>query len=217
MQFNTDLLEKIKSLKKFKDLYVIIYSGKDLSEIEEAKLKKYTNTIIIKTEYSYTRLLEEVKLFLHNIHQNLYKKIPPLNQFVNNKALLKDKKVLVVDDDIRNIYSLNDVLEQEEMKIVVAYDGKQALAELEKHDDIDIVLMDVMMPEMDGIEATLKIRSTSKYKNIPIIALTAKAMKEDRDKCINAGASDYISKPVDIDKLLSLMRVWLYDNANKYL
>lgn len=213
-----EVLRKIRSVKKFKDIPVVIYSGKDLTEGEEARFKKYTNTIIIKTDYSYTRLLEEVKLFLHNFNSNLNQKISYGGAVTHkNGEQLKGKKVLLVDDDIRNIYSLNDLLENEGMNVVVAYDGRQALHELEQNSDVDIILMDVMMPEMDGIEATKSIRSNPKHKNLPILALTAKAMKGDREKCIEAGASDYIPKPVDVDKLLSLMRVWLYNKANKFI
>jgi len=205
-----ELLENIKSQRNLRDLPVIIYSGKDLSEKEEARLKKHANTIIIKTEYSYIRLLEEIKLFLHNVVQNdnPSSAIPTYSQ---TESLLNGKKVLVVDDDIRNIYALNNVLEQAGMEILVAYDGLQALEELNQNEDINVILMDMMMPEMDGLQAIKHIRENPKYKNLPIIALTAKAMKGDKEKCIDSGASDYISKPVDVDKLLSLLRVWLYN------
>jgi CheY-like chemotaxis protein/CHASE3 domain sensor protein len=210
-----ELLKQIKAMKTYASIPVIIYSGKDLSEVEEASFKKYTKTIIIKTEYSYTRLLEEVKLFLHNIQQSFGKKDSYSYALNKNHEILKGRKVLVVDDDIRNIYSLNNVLEEEGMKTIVAYDGKQALQELENNKDTDIILMDMMMPEMDGIEATKRIKSDPALKDIPILALTAKAMKGDKEKCLEAGASDYISKPVDVDKLFSLMRVWLYNRSNK--
>jgi len=124
--------------------------------------------------------------------------------------LLNNKKVLLVDDDMRNIYSLSSVLEDYGMRIIVAYDGKQAIEELEANPDTDIVLMDIMMPTMDGIEATKAIRAKKEYRDLPIIAVTAKAMPEDKEKCMAAGVSDYIAKPIDINKLLSLMRVWIY-------
>ena len=135
---------------------------------------------------------------------------------VKRKGILKDvlqnKNVLIADDDVRNIFSLTKALESVDMNVLSAVNGKEALDVLEERTDIDIVLMDMMMPEMDGYETTRNIRNNPLYKKIPIIAVTAKAMAGDREKCINAGASDYISKPVDIDQLLSLLRVWLYDS-----
>ncbi|MBD1395660.1 response regulator [Pontibacter sp. JH31] len=206
-----DWMKKIKSQTGLSDIPIIIYSGKDLSEEEETQLKQFANTIIIKNEYSYLRLLDEVQLFLHKINQ----KLPPGNEFKMKlhvpEEVLRGKKVLVVDDDVRNIYSLSSLLELHGMQVVAAYDGKEALQKLDAETGIDLVLMDVMMPEMDGIEATKRIRADLRFKQLPIISLTAKAMKEDREKCIKAGASDYIPKPVDTDKLLTLMRVWLYE------
>ncbi|WP_299989789.1 response regulator [uncultured Pontibacter sp.] len=206
-----DWMKKIKSQTKLGDIPIIIYSGKDLSEEEETKLKEFANTIIIKNEYSYLRLLDEVQLFLHKVNQ----KLPPGNEFKMKlhvpEEVLRGKKILVVDDDVRNIYSLSSLLEMHGMQVIAAYDGKEALEKLDTETGIDMVLMDVMMPEMDGIEATKRIRKDLRFKQLPIISLTAKAMKEDREKCIEAGASDYIPKPVDTDKLLTLMRVWLYE------
>lgn len=206
------VLEKVKTNEKLRDTPVIIYSGKDLTEKEEADYKKYANTIIIKTEYSYTRLMEEVKLFLYSMDQTLKKSESIFKNLQNAESILKSKKALIVDDDMRNVYSLTNVLEQQDMSIVVAYNGKQAIEELENNPDIDIVLMDIMMPEMDGIEATTIIRTKEQFKNLPIIAVTAKAMPGDKEKCVAAGVSDYISKPIDINKLVSLMRVWLYES-----
>ncbi len=207
-----DWMKKIKSQTGLGDIPIIIYSGKDLSEEEETQLKEFANTIIIKNEYSYLRLLDEVQLFLHKVNQ----KLPAAGNDFKMKLhvpeeVLRDKKVLVVDDDVRNIYSLSSLLELHGMQVVAAYDGNEALQKLESEKGIDMVLMDVMMPEMDGIEATKRIREISRFKQLPIIALTAKAMKEDKEKCLEAGASDYIPKPVDTDKLLTLMRVWLYE------
>ncbi len=204
------VLEKLKTTPETKELPVIIYSGKDLSEEEENKFNRYADTIIIKTEYSYTRLLEEVKLFMHSMGNTLSDTIKRKVQ--KAEALLNNKKVLIADDDMRNIYSLSSVLEDYGMRIIVAYDGKQAVEELEANPDTDIVLMDIMMPHMDGIEATIAIRSKAKFKELPIIAVTAKAMPEDKERCLAAGVSDYIAKPIDIGKLLSLMRVWMYKN-----
>jgi CheY-like chemotaxis protein/CHASE3 domain sensor protein len=204
------VLEKLKTTIETKDLPVIIYSGKDLSEEEEKKFNRYADTIIIKTEYSYARLLEEVKLFMHSMGATLSDSIKKKVQ--RAEALLHNKKVLIADDDMRNIYSLSSVLEDHGMRIIVAYDGRQALDELDANPDTDIVLMDIMMPTMDGIEATRAIREKEQFKNLPIIAVTAKAMPEDKEKCLAAGVSDYIAKPIDTKKLLSLMRVWMYQS-----
>ncbi|MCC9135105.1 response regulator [Pontibacter silvestris] len=205
-------MQRIKSKKGQADIPIIVYSGKDLSEEEEAKLKEFANTIIIKNEYSYLRLLDEVQLFLHKVNQKL-----PLGKDFKMKLhvpeeVLHSKKVLVVDDDVRNVYSLSSLLELHGMEVVVAYDGKEAIEKLQEEKGIDMVLMDIMMPEMDGIEAIKQIRGNLRLTQLPIIALTAKAMKGDRENCIKAGASDYIPKPVDTDKLLTLMRVWLYES-----
>ncbi len=206
-----DWMKKLKSDASLSEIPIIIYSGKDLSEEEEARLKEFANTIIIKNQYSYLRLLDEVQLFLHKVNQ----KIPVGKEFKMKphvpEEILKAKKVMIADDDVRNIYSLSNLLEMQGMEVVVAYNGLEVLQKLEEERDIDIVLMDIMMPEMDGIEAIKRIRSNSRYKQLPIIALTAKAMKDDKEKCIVAGASDYIPKPVDTDKLLTLMRIWLYE------
>ena len=204
-------MQKIRRKKGMSELPIIVYSGKDLSEDEEVKLKEFANTIIIKNEYSYLRLLDEVQLFLHKVNQ----KLPTGNAFKMKlhvpEEVLKGKKALIVDDDVRNLYSLSSLLEGQGMKMVMAYNGREALEKLQTEKEIDMVLMDVMMPEMDGIEAIKHIRQNPQFKQLPIIALTAKAMKEDREKCLQAGASDYIPKPVDTDKLLTLMRVWMYE------
>jgi CheY-like chemotaxis protein/signal transduction histidine kinase/HAMP domain-containing protein len=209
-----DLLEKIKQDKGMADTPVVIYSGKDLTEAEEFRLKKHANTIIIKTLYSYSRLLEEVKLFLHKVKERIPLEKEKKIKLHRSEEVLKGKKVLVVDDDSRNIYSLYNVFEGQDMEIVVANDGQEALDKLDEHPDVGIVLMDIMMPVMDGMECMRLIRKKPEFNKLPIIALTAKAMKGDREKSIEAGASDYISKPVDVEKLLSLMRVWLYGSGN---
>jgi CheY-like chemotaxis protein len=165
---------------------------------------------VVKTAHSYQRILNEVSLFLHLVEQSEDK--PVRSKAATMDAALKDKAVLVADDDVRNIFALTKALEKHKMKVITAIDGKEALNELQKDQKIDIVLMDMMMPEMDGYETTARIREIPKYKRLPIIAVTAKAMTGDREKCIQAGASDYISKPVDTDQLLSLMRVWLYES-----
>jgi CheY-like chemotaxis protein/signal transduction histidine kinase/HAMP domain-containing protein len=210
-----DIMEKIRSDKANAELPIIVYSGKDLNEAEDKKLKKYANTIIIKNEYSYIRLMDEVRLFLNQMSEKLLEKDRFKPDLHLPETVLEGKKVLIVDDDVRNIYSLYNALENQGMNIVVANDGKEALQKLTENGGFDIVLMDIMMPEMDGIECTKRIRAISDFQDLPIIALTAKAMKEDKEKCLDAGASDYVSKPVNMEKLISLMRVWVYDRKIK--
>jgi HAMP domain-containing protein/CheY-like chemotaxis protein len=206
-----DLLEKVKSDPDNHDLPIIIYTGKDLSPEDETKIKKYAETIIVKDVKSPERLLDETALFLHRIEARLpEQKRKMLEHLHDADSVVAGKNVLVVDDDVRNIFSLTSMLEDHGMFVRFAENGKQALEQLRKDPNVDVVLMDVMMPEMDGYETTRAIRAMDQFKALPIIALTAKAMKGDREKCIAAGASDYITKPVDTDQLLSLLRVWLY-------
>ncbi|MET0465644.1 MAG: response regulator [Chitinophagaceae bacterium] len=206
-----DLLEKIKDTEMLNRIPIIVYTGKDLTREENMQLMKYANTVVLKTANSHERLLDETMLFLHRVESRLPKeKQTIIRKLHRTDEVLVKKKVLVVDDDIRNIYSLTNVLEEEGMECVVADNGKRAIEELQEHADVDIVLMDIMMPEMDGFEATRAIRNMNQFEKLPIIALTAKAIKGDREKCLDAGMSDYISKPVNIEQLLSLMRVWLY-------
>jgi len=205
-----ELLKEIKINKK-NNIPVIIYTGKVLSEEEDNELKKYSESIIIKSAKSPERLLEETTLFLHRIE----KKLPDKNKEIiertsNDDKVFKGKKILLVDDDMRNIFALSNVLEEKNMEVIIAKNGQEALDRLKNVSEIDFVLMDIMMPVMDGFEAIGKIRKQMKFKNLPIIALTAKAMKGDRDRCINVGANDYTSKPINVDKLLSLMKVWLH-------
>ncbi|WYD80760.1 MAG: response regulator [Candidatus Electrothrix gigas] len=165
----------------------------------------------VKDAHSQERLLDETSLFLHRMVESM----PSQQQQIiadlyDRDKMFQGKKVLLVDDDMRNVFALSGVLEQKGMEVVIAEDGKQALNMLAQEEEIDIVLIDIMMPEMDGYEATRKIREQKQFWKLPIIALTAKAMKEDRDKCLEAGASDYLAKPVDVERLLSMMRVWLY-------
>jgi len=205
------LLETVKSDPAMADLPIIIYTGKELSQEEETRLKRFAETIIVKDVKSPERLLDETALFLHRVEARLpEQKRRMLERLHNTDAVFAGKKVLVVDDDVRNIFSLTSVLEEHGMDVVFSENGKDAIAKLESTENIDLVLMDVMMPEMDGYETTRAIRERPKFRALPIIALTAKAMKGDREKCIAAGASDYITKPVDTEQLLSLMRVWLY-------
>jgi CheY-like chemotaxis protein len=208
-----DLLERVKSDQRqtVREIPIIIYTGRDLSQPEETRLRKYAETIIVKDVKSPERLLDETALFLHRIEAKLPEtKRRMLEQLHNTDAVFAGKHVLIVDDDVRNIFSLTSVLESHGMNVAFAENGREALARLESGPDMDLVLMDVMMPEMDGYETTRAIRQNPRFRSLPIIALTAKAMKGDREKCIAAGASDYITKPVDTEQLLSLMRVWLY-------
>jgi CheY-like chemotaxis protein/HAMP domain-containing protein/putative methionine-R-sulfoxide reductase with GAF domain len=206
-----DLLEKVKSDPDNHDLPIIIYTGKDLSQEDETKIKKYAETIIVKDVKSPERLLDETALFLHRVEAKLpEQKRKMLEHLHDADSVVAGKNILVVDDDVRNIFSLTSMLEDHGMIVRFAENGKQAIEQLKKDANVDAVLMDVMMPEMDGYETTRAIRAMDQFKSLPIIALTAKAMKGDREKCIAAGASDYITKPVDTEQLLSLLRVWLY-------
>lgn len=190
---------------------VIVHTGRDLSQEENAKLQQYTNSIIIKGAKSEERLLDETALFLHRVVADMPKIQQKIIKNLHNKEeFFKDKNILIVDDDMRNVFALSKILEAKGMKISKAVNGQMALDLVGKNGGFDLVLMDIMMPVMDGYEAMRKIREDSKLRNLPIIALTAKAMKNDREKCIEAGASDYLTKPVNVEQLLSLMRVWLY-------
>ncbi|MCP1131923.1 response regulator [Paenibacillus polysaccharolyticus] len=206
-----ELLDQIRDDEYLNDLPIIIYTGKELDSKEEMKLRKYAESIIIKDVKSPERLLDETTLFLHRVEANLPEDKRRILQKLHNKeTLFEGKKILLVDDDIRNVFALSSVLEGYRMDVTFAENGREALEALEKNPEFDLVLMDMMMPEMDGYEAMTRIRQNPKFDKLPIIALTAKAMKEDRGKCIEAGASDYVKKPIQTDQLLSLMRVWLY-------
>jgi CheY-like chemotaxis protein/two-component sensor histidine kinase len=205
------LLERIKKTKKYRDLPVIIHTGADLTQREETRLRKYAETIIVKDVRSPERLLDETSLFLHRVEARMpVEKRKMLEQLHTSDAVFEGKKVLIVDDDVRNVFALASVFEARGMIVVFAENGKDGIETLQQNPDVDLVLMDIMMPEMDGYETTSAIRQIPEFKQLPIVALTAKAMKGDREKSIASGASDYITKPVDVDQLLSLMRVWLY-------
>ena len=206
-----ELIEKLQRDLNRKDLPIIIYTGKELSRKEELHLKKVADAIIVKEASSPERLLAETALFLHRVEANLPEsKRRMLAEHHRSDPVLAGRKVLVVDDDVRNIFALTSVLESYSMQVVHAENGQEGIDLLKSEPGIEAVLMDIMMPEMDGYEAIAAIRQMDEYKQLPIIALTAKAMKADRDHCLEVGASDYISKPLDIDQLLSLLRVWLY-------
>jgi len=206
-----DLIEKIRANSKLANLPIIIYTGSELTREEEERLQKYADSIIIKGVRSPERLLAETSLFLHRVEANLPKeKQDMIRMLYSQEDVFHDRTILVVDDDSRNVFAITAVLEERGLKIISAGNGREGIDKLKAHPEINLVLMDIMMPEMDGYEAIGLIRKMKKYENLPILALTAKAMKEDRDHCIEAGANDYLAKPVDSQKLLSLLRVWLY-------
>lgn len=206
------IIESIKSYEGLENLPIIIFTERNLSKSEELKIKQYADSIVVKTAHSYQRILDEVGLFLHLVEEKNNSA-----ETVRSKTLgsltevLSGKKILITDDDVRNIFSLTKALEKYKVEVVVAMDGKHALQQIKEHPDVDVILMDMMMPEMDGYETIKQIRKMPMFTRLPIIAITAKSMIGEREKCITAGASDYISKPVDIDQLLSLLRVWLYE------
>jgi len=206
-----ELVIEITEINKSRIVPIIIYSAKDFKPREKTQLKQYANRVLIKDVNSLELLLEEVIMHTHLDHKYL---LPEQRKIIENlrsrEDILTDKTVLVVDDDVRNLFALTTAFERHKMKVITAESGQEAIDTLMENNGVDMVLMDIMMPEMDGYETTQKIRRENKNHQLPIIAVTAKAMKGDREKCIEAGASDYIPKPVKIDQLLSLMRVWLY-------
>jgi CheY-like chemotaxis protein len=205
------LLEKVKTDERFRGLPVIVYTGRDLTRREETRLKKYAETVIVKDVRSPERLLDETALFLHRVESRLpADKRRMLEQLHSADDVFKGKRVLIADDDMRNVFALAAVLERQGMDVHFAENGNEAVAALEADPAFDLVLMDIMMPELDGYGAMQRIRQNPQFQKLPIISLTAKAMKGDRERSIASGASDYITKPVDTDQLLSLMRVWLY-------
>jgi hypothetical protein len=205
-----DLLQDIKKNPRLRTLPIVVYTAKQLARKEEMQLKKLAQTIIIKDVRSPERLLDETALFLHRRAADLPDaKRAIVERLHRSEDLLAGKKVLLVDDDIRNIFAMTSVLERHRMQVVAAENGREAL-ELAQTENPDVILMDIMLPEMDGYETTRAIRQIPNFRSVPIIALTAKAMRGDRERCLEAGASDYIAKPVDTDQLLALLRTWLY-------
>ncbi|MEY8204917.1 MAG: CHASE3 domain-containing protein [Bermanella sp.] len=193
---------------------IIIYTGKELSDDENAQLEKYSASIVVKGAGSPERLLDETSLFMHSIETKLQNGTQQTIRMLHDEdAMLKDRKILLVDDDMRNTYALSKKLIEVGLNVEMAKHGQEALEQLNKDGDYELVLMDIMMPVMDGYEATRHIRKMQQYKDVPIVALTAKAMQEDRDKCLAAGASEYLVKPIDFDKLLSIMRIWLFKHS----
>ncbi|WP_339494528.1 response regulator [Pseudomonas sp. RA_105y_Pfl2_P56] len=189
---------------------VIVYTGRNLTRDEEADLRKYSRSIIIKGARSPERLLDEVTLFLHKVESQLsHERQKMLKTARSRDKVFEGRKVLLVDDDVRNIFALTSALETKGAVVVIGRNGREAIERLNEVEDIDLVLMDVMMPEMDGFEATIEIRKNPRWRKLPIIAVTAKAMKDDQERCLQAGANDYLAKPIDLDRLFSLIRVWL--------
>ena len=206
-----ELLDRMRADSNVPDVPVVVFTGQDLSDDELARLKGMAKSIVLKDVQSPERLLDETALFLHRVVTDL----PPdkqrmLERLHGGNEVLNGRKVLVVDDDARNIFALTSVLENHDMEVISATNGRQAIALIEATPDLSVVLMDIMMPDMDGYATMREIRRIPRFRTLPILALTAKAMKGDREKCLDAGASDYISKPVNTDQLLSLMRVWLF-------
>jgi len=205
-----DLIKQVGELKK-KLTPVIVYSAKDFTKSETNQLNMLSSSVILKGVNSLEHLLEETILHLHINHKELAQEKRRVIENIRRKEdILSGKNILVVDDDVRNLFALTTVFERYNINVITAESGKDSIAVLSENPNIDMVLMDIMMPEMDGYETTQKIRREHKNSLLPIIAVTAKAMKGDRQKCIEAGASDYITKPLKIDQLLSLMRVWFY-------
>jgi len=206
-----ELLRMIRAREGGKGVPVIIYTGKELSRQEESVLAQLSETIIVKDAHAPERLVDELSLFLHQVQAKLPNDKRQEIDFGQSSSApsLDGRRVLVIDDDVRNILALSSALQSYHLDVVSAENGHEGIALLNSTPDVDAVLMDIMMPEMDGFETMRRIRAIPRFESLPIIALTAKAMKGDRDACIEAGASDYISKPVDPEKLVSLLRVWL--------
>jgi CheY-like chemotaxis protein/signal transduction histidine kinase/HAMP domain-containing protein len=206
-----ELLDQMQQDEKLRQVPIVVFTGRELSESEERELRRKAKSVVVKGVQSPERLLDETALFLHRVIGHL----PAAQQQMIEKLhqsddALRGRKVLVVDDDIRNIFALNSLLERHNMQVISASNGQDAIRLIEATDDLSLVLMDIMMPEMDGYETMRRIRNKADFRQLPIIALTAKAMKGDREKCLEAGASDYVAKPVNSDQLLSLVRMWLH-------
>jgi HAMP domain-containing protein/CheY-like chemotaxis protein/signal transduction histidine kinase len=206
-----DLLERVQAEPKLRDVPMVVFTGKDLTRDEEDRLKAVSSSVVLKDVQSPERLFDETALFLHRVIGELPEnKRNLLDRLYGSTEVLRNQRVLVVDDDARNIFALTTLLENEGMEVLSATNGRQAIEIISETPDLSAVLMDIMMPEMDGYATMREIRTDSRFRTLPILALTAKAMKGDREKCLQAGASDYIAKPVDAHQLLSLLRVWLH-------
>ncbi len=206
-----DVLERIREDASLSEVPVVVFTGRELSAEEDAQLHTMARSIVVKGVESPERLLDETALFLHRIVTELpQEKQRMLDRLTSSDEDLVGQKVLLVDDDARNIFALSSVLERRGMHVLTATTGREAIALLESTSDVAIVLMDIMMPEMDGYQTMEVIRKKAEFRRLPIIALTAKAMKGDREKCLEAGASDYLAKPVNTEQLLSALRMWLH-------
>ena len=205
-----DLLEMLSKNRSLHIPPVVVYTGHDLTEEEYQQLSRYTRSIVIKNPGSRERLLDDTSLFLHRVEGNLREEQRRIIRMLHQSDQIPGhNKILVVDDDMRNAYALSTTLQDWGCTVVIAGDGQAALDALDRDDEVTLVLMDIMMPVMDGYEAIRRIRQSDRYGKIPIIALTALASADDRASCIEAGATDYLTKPVDLQKLVSLMKVWL--------
>ena len=206
-----ELLNKLQAESTLREIPVVVFTGKDLSRDEENQLRTVAKSVLVKDVQSPERLFDETALFLHRVVSELPEaKQKMLAHLHTSNEVLRGRKVLVVDDDARNIFALTTMLENHDMDVISATNGRQAIEVIEQQPGISVVLMDIMMPEMDGYQTMQEIRRNPRFGSLPILALTAKAMKGDRDKCLAAGASDYVAKPVNTNELLSLLRVWLY-------
>jgi len=206
-----ELMEKLQAEPSLREVPIVVFTGKDLSHEEEQRLRSVAKSVLLKDVQSPERLFDETALFLHRVVSTLPEaKQQMLDRLHTSNEVLRGRKVLVVDDDARNIFALTTLLENHEMEVVSATNGRQAIEMIKDRNDISVVLMDIMMPDMDGYQTMHEIRKDSRFEMLPILALTAKAMQGDRDKCLAAGASDYVAKPVNTHELLSLLRVWLY-------
>ena len=206
-----EVLERIRNNEALRDVPVVVFTGREMSPDEDAQLHALARSVVVKGVESPERLLDETALFLHRVVSDLpEEKQRMLDRLHRSDEDLFGRTVLVVDDDVRNIFALSSVLERRGMKVLTASTGKEAIKTLESTTDLAIVLMDIMMPEMDGYETMQVIRHNPSLRRLPIVALTAKAMKGDREKCLEAGASDYLAKPVNTEQLLSTLRTWLH-------
>jgi len=206
-----EVMERLRDAPSLSELPVVVFTGKDLSPEEDARLRMLARSVIVKDVESPERLLDETALFLHRVVSDLPKeKQNMLDKLHRSDEALVNRKVLIVDDDVRNIFALSSVLERRGMTVLTAGTGREAIQTIESTPDLAIVLMDIMMPEMDGYETMQVIRQNAAFRRLPIVALTAKAMKGDREKCLEAGASEYLAKPVNTEQLLSVLRMWLH-------
>jgi CheY-like chemotaxis protein len=206
-----EVLEEMRQDSVLSDVPVVVFTGRELSPEEDAQLHTMARSIVVKGVESPERLLDETALFLHRVITDLPSEKQRLLERLNSSDEdLVGRTVLLVDDDSRNIFALSSVLERRGMRVLTATTGNEAIELVESTPDLAIVLMDIMMPEMDGYQTMAKIRERPEYRRLPIIALTAKAMKGDREKCLEAGASDYLAKPVNTEQLLSALRMWLH-------